>query len=692
MARVVEALNPAQRVAVEHGGVDSGGRWRAGPLLIIAGAGTGKTNTLAHRVAHLALNGIAPERILLLTFSRRAAQEMIGRARRIVAAATAQSGAIDGARFAARLVWAGTFHAIASRLLRQYAAPLGLETAFTVIDRADAADLLDVARQDLALASDEKRFPRKDTCLAVYSHCVNTRRALEHVLTEEFPWCAGWHDELRRLFRRYVDMKARQQVLDFDDLLLYWHALMADAPLAREVGSRYDHVLVDEYQDTNALQAEILHALKPQGEGLCVVGDDAQAIYAFRAATVENILQFPQRFTPPAPIVTLEQNYRSVQPILDVANALIAEGARQHAKRLRAQRAGGARPRHVTVADDQAQAGYVIERVLDAREQGVPLRRQSVLFRSSHHSDVLEVELTRRGIPYVKYGGLKFLEAAHVKDLLALLRWGDNPKNRIAAFRVLKLMPGIGPAYAERAFTAFEAGQHRFTALAHYPAPAACRDDWAALCALLAGLAQSAWAGQVARARAWYEPHLARLYESAPTRSADLEQLERIATQFATRERFLTELTLDPPQATGDLSATPHLDEDYLVLSTVHSAKGQEWDRVYVLNVTEGTFPSEYAAGKAELLAEERRVLYVAMTRARHQLDLIAPLKFYVTQQPRMGDGHVYGARSRFLTAQVMACLDCAVWPERLADDAGADATRAPVRIDVAARLRDFWA
>lgn len=690
-ATTFEKLNSAQRAASTYGALTDG-RWSAGPLLVIAGAGTGKTNTLAHRVAHVVMNGVAPERVLLLTFSRRAAQEMVRRARRIVASATSTGGTVHGARIVSRLTWAGTFHAIANRLLRRYAGRIGLQAGFSVMDRGDSADLMDVARQELRLATKDKRFPRKDTCHAIYSHCVNTRWPLERVLSEAYPWCATWHDDLRTLFRRYVETKLAQQVLDFDDLLLYWHALMEEPSIAREIGGHYDHVLVDEYQDTNALQAEILYALKPDGTGLCVVGDDAQAIYSFRAATVENILDFPARFTPRAHVVTLEENYRSAQPILDAANAVIAEAQRQHRKHLRGQCGSAPRPRHVTVADDQAQAEYVVARVLDAREQGVALRRQAVLFRSAHHSDVLELELVRREIPYVKYGGLRFLEAAHVKDLLSVLRWADNPRNRMAAFRVLKLLPGVGPAYAERALTAFEAAAHRWSALARSSTLGAPAEEWNTLSELLAGISAAPWEGQVGRVRVWYEPHLARLYEAAQARRGDLEQLERIATQFATRERFLTELTLDPPQVTGDLSGPPHLDEDFLVLSTVHSAKGQEWDRVYVLNLTEGAFPSEFAAGRAHLIEEERRLLYVAMTRARYELHLIAPLRFYIPQQPRMGDGHVYGARSRFLTPGVMNCLECAVWPHAIEPGVESVSAGDPPRVDLAAKIRNFWA
>ena len=676
-----EKLNPAQLAAATHG---------EAPLLVIAGAGTGKTNTLAHRVAHLVLQGVHPERVLLLTFSRRAAQELSRRAQTIVGHALKGAGAA-GEPANVRLPWAGTFHSVANRLLRHYAAQVGLEPGFGVMDRGDAADLLDVARHEAGLSTQERRFPRKDTCLAIYSHCVNTQRPLQATLAEAFPWCAEWEVELKALFGRYVEAKLAQQVLDYDDLLLYWHALMQDKTLARDVESRFDHVLVDEYQDTNTLQAEILLALKPAGRGLCVVGDDAQSIYSFRAANVANILEFPQRFSPPARQISLEQNYRSTQAILDAANALMADAEKQFEKNLRTTRSAGTRARLVTVLDEFAQSQFVIESVLAAREQGVPLRSQSVLFRSSHHSDLLELELVRRNIPYVKHGGLKFLEAAHVKDLLSVLRWADNRKNRIAAHRVLQLLPGMGPVNADRCFRSFEAAQFDPAALAAWRPPAAAFEFWGALVEVVRdlGSAGRAWAGQVGLARQWYEPHLSRIYEESAARASDLEQLERIALQFSSREQFLSELTLDPPQATSDYGTGARLDEDFLILSTVHSAKGQEWERVTVLNVTDGNFPNEYANGNSARIEEERRLLYVAMTRAKNSLDLVVPLKFHVTRQARSGDAHVYGARSRFFTPGVLAALDCVVWPAGAAETA--PEVRALPRIDVGSRLRGAW-
>jgi DNA helicase-2/ATP-dependent DNA helicase PcrA len=657
-AAAFERLNSRQREAAQAG---------PQPLLIIAGAGTGKTNTLAHRVAHLILGGTQPERILLLTFTRRAALEMTRRAQRI----------IGEVRKEVRLPWSGTFHSIANRLIRRHCRRVGLDESFSVLDRGDAADLIDLVRHERGLSKAEKRFPRKDTCLAIYSHRVNTQRALKETLQTMFPWCAEWEAELTGLFRAYVERKLANHALDYDDLLLYWHAMSQDAALAAEIGAQFDHILVDEYQDTNVLQAEILKGLRPSGVGLTVVGDDAQAIYSFRAATVENILGFPGQFGNTR-VVTLEENYRSIQPVLDAANGLMHEGSRQYRKDLHSKKSG-AKPRYVTVADDQAQAQYVVKQVLEARERGVLLRRQAVLFRASHHSDLLELELVRRNIPYVKYGGLKFLEAAHVKDLLAVLRWADNPKHRVAAFRALQLQSGVGPAGAERVFTRFEAGGFSWTLL---------KTGSPELDELLIYLGNAAWEGQLQRVREWYEPHLERLYDAAQVRAGDLLQLEKIASQFSSRESFLTEMALDPPGATSDLSGAPYLDEDYLVLSTIHSAKGQEWDAVFLLNVADGNFPSEFATGRPELIEEERRLLYVAMTRAKTDLHLMAPLKYYVTQQSRMGDRHVYGAKSRFLTRAVMQCLEPLAYGETMERELRASATAA---IDVGIRLRSLW-
>lgn len=689
----LEMLNEAQREAAAYGVRPAESTFESGPLLIIAGAGTGKTMTLAHRVAHLLMQGVSPERILLLTFTRRAAQEMIRRVETIVRQATGRQHDTELSRNT--LPWSGTYHSVANRLIRRYAHNLGLDPGFSVLDRGDAADVMDVVRHELALSARSRRFPKKDTCLSIYSRCVNTGKSLPDSLQETYPWCADWEDELRKLFRGYVERKQLSQVLDYDDLLLYWSYLVADGELAGEIGSWFDHVLVDEYQDTNRLQSDILNAIKPVGNGVTVVGDDAQSIYSFRAAEVENILGFAEQYDPPARVVSLQQNYRSTQPVLDSANCLIAEGACQYEKNLVSQNKGGGKPAYVTVEDGDAEAEYVVESILAGRESGMRLMDQAVLFRGSHHSDRLELELVRRNIPYVKYGGLKFLEAGHVKDLLSILKWAENPRNQVAAFRVLKLLPGMGPAYASRCFEHLAHSGHLFSSLDEFLPPSGTRDDWQGFCEIMqalsaAELGDSAWQVQLGQARRWYQPHLERLYDGLETREADLEQLEQISGRYPTRERFLTELTLDPPSSAGDLAGDPHLDEDYLILSTVHSAKGQEWDSVFVLNFADGNFPSEFATGKPEMIEEERRLLYVAMTRAKHSLSLIAPLKYHVTQQRRDGDIHVYGARSRFATDKLLATME-QKFHGRSEARAGRLMPRSNKTVDVAGKLRQMW-
>ena len=675
---ILDSLNPAQRRAAE---ADDR------PLLIIAGAGTGKTQTLAHRVAALIARGADPRRILLLTFSRRAAQEMTRRAARL----------LDGRGAAeAMLPWAGTFHAIANRLLRHHAHEAGLDPAFTLLDREDSADLLDHLRHQQGLSRTDRRFPRKGTCLAIYSSVVNTQEPLRATLETRFPWCLEWEDPLRALYAAYVEAKATRAVLDYDDLLLYWFHLMTEHALAKRIGGLFDHALVDEYQDTNTLQAEILRRLRPDGRGVTVVGDDAQAIYSFRAARVGNILAFPRQYDPPAAIVTIEQNYRSTEPILAAANAVIALATERYEKRLFAARAGGDKPVLATVDDESAQVEYVVTRVLERREAGVPLRQQAVLFRAAHHSDALEVELGRRNIPFVKFGGLRFLEAAHVKDALSCLRWAENPRDTLAAFRVAQLLPGVGPRLADGIVRHVAgAGFALPAALGSFEPPAATRPDWPAFATLFDHLCRpdAPWAAQMGLVRRWYKPHLERLYDDARVRLADLEQLEQLAAAAPSRERFLTDLTLDPPQATGAEAGAPHLDEDYLILSTIHSAKGQEWDTVFVLNAADGCIPSDLATGDAAEIEEERRLLYVAMTRAKNHLALIHPLRFFIRQQNRLGDRHVFTPRTRFIPDALLDKF------ERVTGAGGPTGTEAvgaapasAARIDVAARLRAVWA
>jgi DNA helicase II / ATP-dependent DNA helicase PcrA len=676
-------LNKEQRCAVKHG-IDSESATRAPPLLVIAGAGTGKTKTLAHRVAHLVVNGVDPHRILLLTFTRRAAEEMIRRVKRITATALGTQQ-VD-------LPWSGTFHAVGARLLREYATQIGLKPSFTILDRADAADLMNLVRHESGYSTKKSRFPKKDTCLSIYSFVINSGKSIERVLAENFPWCAEWEEELRRLFQSYTAAKQRQSVLDYDDLLLYWAEMMRDAGLAAEIGGRFDHILVDEYQDTNQLQAKILLSLKPKGRGLMVVGDDAQSIYSFRAATVRNILDFPKQFRPTADIITLEQNYRSTQPILDACNQVIRFAKERYTKNLRSDRRSKQKPFLTIVSDETAQAKFVADQILESREAGVPLKAQAVLFRASHHSAQLEIELTRRNIPFVKYGGLKFLEAAHVKDVLSVLRWCENPRDRVAGFRVLQLLPGIGPSTAAKILDEVEANANGSDALHDIRVPRAAVEDWPSFAKVFEHMRKGrmTWPAEFELVQEWYGPHLERIYDDAQLRGADIAQLAEIAAGYASRERFLTELTLDPPAATSGRGGSGLKDEDYTILSTIHSAKGQEWRIVRILNVVDGCIPSDRATGTKEEIEEERRLLYVAMTRAKDELDLIVPQRFFTHQQAKLGDRHVYASRSRFISDSIVGSFDTRNWRDRT--DSSIKAARKPgSSIDVAASLMRLW-
>jgi DNA helicase-2/ATP-dependent DNA helicase PcrA len=712
------SLNPKQLEAVTAGD---------GPILVIAGAGTGKTWTLACRVAHLIEQGVLPERILLLTFSRRAAKEMLTRADRL------NLGNGTGR------VWGGTFHAIANRLLRLYGRPLGLSPDFTVLDQADMADLIDLVRGEQHPTKDkhERRFPRKDTLVAIYSRMVNAGQPLSTVLEEAFPWCADEIDGIRAIFAEYTRRKRAQNILDYDDLLLFWRAL-GPTPAGQESARQFEHVLVDEYQDTNPLQASILQSLRAENHNLIVVGDDAQAIYAFRAASIRNILDFPSQF-PGARRITLEQNYRSTRPILDVSNAVIAYARERFPKDLWPVRSGGARPVLLTCSDESEQSTQVCEQILEHREQGTPLRQQAVLFRSGHHSDLLELELTRRNIPFVKYGGLKFLESAHIKDVLAVLRLLENPRDEVSWFRVLQLLDGIGPAGARAIMAQIQVRSGASAsrepaastlalptgtapeALPHSPSQLVLDSGWRtadsvseassvqfrdtdsreeaprsglataaiqsvsgvnplrrlidippkvpeaaqegldrlrdALSDCLANGASLPPAAEISRIRHFCEPIFLQRYSSPQARLLDIEQLEQVAGSHSSRGRFLSELALDPPTSTSDLAGPPLLDEDYLILSTVHSAKGGEWDVVHVIHAADGMIPSDMSTGDKEAIEEERRLFYVALTRARDNLYVYFALRFY--RRPRgLDDVHHFAQLTRFLPEPVQSLFE----------------------------------
>jgi len=671
----LDALDEHQRAAVVHGDE---------PLLIVAGAGTGKTTTLAHRVAHLIEGGLRPERILLLTFARRAAAEMLLRVDGLLRRHPAE-------RASSGRVWGGTFHATAHRLLRLHGEQIGLRPGFTLHDRGDSEDLLELVRAELDLARGDRRFPRKGTCLDIYSRCVNSRQPVPETLERAFPWCRDHAEGLKLLFRNYTDRKAEQNVLDYDDLLLFAEGLLADAAAGPAVRERFDAVLVDEYQDTNALQGDLVERLRPGGRGLTVVGDDAQAIYSFRAATVRNILDFPLRY-PGARTVALTQSFRSTRPLLEATNLVIGQARERHAKELWSARPGGERPELVTCRDEEEQTGLVVRRVLERREEGVDLRRQAVLFRTSHHSAHLEIELGRRGIPFRKYGGLRFLEAAHVRDLLAFLRLAENPRDLLAGLRVLSLLPGVGPRKA-RALLDPVAAQGRFTPWRSARPPSAAASEWPALvelCEELSAPAAPPLAAQVHRVRAFYAPLCEARYDNAEARLSDLARLEEAAAAFADRPAMLADLTLDPPQSTQELAGPPSLDDDYLVLSTIHSAKGLEFDAVYVLHAADGNIPSDLATGRSEEVDEELRLFYVALSRARQHLSVFFPLRWY-DRPAGAGGRHSYAQLTRFLPPPVRAAFDeRTAAPDRPADPAGGSGAEAGTSIR--RRVHDLFA
>jgi DNA helicase-2/ATP-dependent DNA helicase PcrA len=630
-------LDEAQLAAAEHG---------SGPLVVVAGAGTGKTRMLTARVARLLERGVAPERLLLLTFTRRAADDMLGRATAL-AGCPAEAARLRG----------GTFHAVAHQLIRAHCETLGLPAGFSVLDPGDAADLMDLLRDAHGLTGTDVRLPRAATLVDVYSRCVNVVRTVEEVVKTTFPWCEPHIAAIAELCRAYVEHKRRRGQVDFDDLLLYWRAALGDGHLGPVLSSMFDFVLVDEYQDVNALQVDIVRALCPRGEGLTVVGDDAQAVYGFRGADAAHLHELAAAL-PGTTVMRLERNFRSTQPILDVANAVRPHHAGPVIV-LQGSRTGGCRPILLRCHDAPSEARAVATRILAAHEQGLRLRDQAVLVRTGHHSDLIEVELSARRVPYRKYGGLRFVESAHVRDYVATARLLDNPSDDIAWLRLLRLHDGIGPARARAVLAAMGTDDGTTDPAARAVAAAPPR----------ARVALGETLGRLAAARALSEPRrrpgavlelvgplvLAR-YTDGTARLGDLQRLAGAAEATGDLGRWLAEVTLDPPVSTGTLAGPPHLDDDYVTISTVHSAKGLEWPVVHLPHLVDGAFPSDMALSSSAGLAEEHRLFYVATTRARDQLFLYAPLRMPHHRHAR-DDRHSLAQPSRFLDQRAMATL-----------------------------------
>ncbi|MDQ3674384.1 MAG: ATP-dependent helicase [Gemmatimonadota bacterium] len=623
-------LNPEQAAAATHGD---------GPLLIIAGAGTGKTRTLVYRVAHLIDRGVVAERLLLLTFTRRAAQEMLSRAETLAGGTS-------------KRVHGGTFHGTAHRLLRKYGESAGLAKDFTIMDQGDSADLMQLSRAQLGYAAKSKRFPKKETLQYVYSRHINTGISIDEIVREEYPQFVDYLEDFAKIYADYTLRKQDRNLVDYDDLLLFWALMLESSPeLAGRIAGMYDHVLVDEYQDTNVLQARILRGMCRDHANITVVGDDAQSIYSFRGANFRNILDFPKQFEG-ATIVTLEQNYRSTQPILSVTNTLISRAAERFTKNLWTRRTGGEQPWLVVAKDEPQQTQFVVDRILELHEEGIPLRQIAVLFRAGYMSAELEIELTNRKIPFEKWGGLKFLEAAHVKDVLAFLRILENPRDEVSWYRLLLLLPGIGDATARAAIESMASAAWESAAFGRYSPPPRARAAHAALVSLLDGLRnglsadEAKVAAEIGRVRMMYDDVLRERYDRVEPRLADLDQLQTIAAGYPDRATFLSALALEPPEATQDMSGGSREEDDCLVLSTAHSAKGKEWDAVFLIWAVDGFFPSARCLNNEEETEEERRLMYVALTRARNHLSVTYPLNAYSS---RRGSSYSLDQLSRFI-------------------------------------------
>jgi DNA helicase-2/ATP-dependent DNA helicase PcrA len=668
MDKLQTDLNPQQYQVVTNGD---------GPMLVVAGAGSGKTKTLAYRVAYLISKGISPERILLLTFTRRAAKEMLDRATK----ALGRESSITAK------VWGGTFHAIANRLLRIYSSSLKISPEFTIIDQTDSEDLLNLIRHRIVATEKKGRFPRKGTLQAIYSRRMNSGENLEFILKKHFPWCVQWTRELKEIYKEYVAVKQKHNTLDYDDLLVYWYYLLEEEKSAEVICNRFDHILVDEYQDTNRLQSDILVKMRISNKNIMAVGDDCQSIYSFRGATVRNMLDFPKIF-PGTKIIPLEQNYRSTEPILNTTNLIISQARERYSKNLFSTRKEGERPSIITCKDESDEADIVIGKILYHYEQGIALREQAVLFRAGSHSAALEIALMKKNIPFHKFGGLKFLEAAHVKDFIAIVRIMENKQDEMAWFRILQLMDGVGPSTASSVFENFRNNNFDLESL--------CKVNVSPL--ILHGLKRlekilveskddTPLGSQLEMVSKFYQPLLEKNYENSQPRKNDIEQIVQLSSNFKSRTQFLTDIILDPPSSTSDLAGKSVKDEDYLILSTIHSSKGCEWKAVYLIHAADGCLPSDLSTSSEEEIEEELRLTYVAVTRAKDYLYVTWPLRFYSHPQGT-SDRHVYSQCSRFFTPKVLESMNTQA---SAAEQVETEKSSVEIKGDVKSKMREFW-
>ena len=608
--RYESALNSSQLEAVTH---------TEGPLLVIAGAGSGKTRALTYRAAYLVEKGISPAAILLLTFTRKASQEMLRRAAQLL---DDRCEKIAG----------GTFHSFANGMLRKYASHIGLDPGFGILDRTDSENLIGMLKKEMQPATQQRSFPRKKTLADIFSRAVNKSRSLEEIIFDDYPHFESHLETIHRLQRSFEIRKQEHHFLDYDDLLVYLRRLLADYPVARErISALYQYIMVDEYQDTNSIQAEILYLLTDVNKNIMVVGDDAQSIYAFRGANFRNIIEFPRMF-PETQIVYLEENYRSIQPILTLTNVIIERAREKFTKNLYTRRSGGSRPLIVNAEDEYRQSRFVIDRIKDLQQQGIALNEIAVLFRASFHSFDLEIELSREGIEFVKMGGFKFVESAHIKDILAHMRVIANPYDRISWYRILLLIEKVGPKTAQRIFEATLNENSGYTGL--LSAKMGRIKGLDRLKQLISTLdAHPMSISEMGETVIdYYLPILKNSYDDHPRRAKDLEHLVEIMARYHSLDQFLTDMALEPPNASFENSlytGTGTSNSNRLILSTIHSAKGLEWHSVFVIWALDGRFPSVHALHKEEELEEELRLMYVAATRAKENLYFTYPSNVY---------------------------------------------------------------
>jgi len=599
-------LNTPQLEAVKFG---------EGPALVIAGAGSGKTRTLTYRVARLVEEGISPRSILLLTFTRKAAQEMLDRSVKLL---DHRCGQVSG----------GTFHSFANSILRRYSAKLGYGQGYSIMDRADAESLIGLLRKEVRPVSTKRSFPTRKTLANIFSKAINKSLPIEDIVQNNYPHFIPDLESVISLHNLYGHHKIEHRFFDYDDLLVNLKILLeTDADAREKIGSAFDYIMVDEYQDTNKIQAEILYLLACTHHNIMAVGDDAQSIYSFRGASFENIMKFPELF-PDTRIIRLEENYRSTQPILDLANTIQDGAAQKYSKHLFTRKAGGTTPLLVHTVDENSQSQFVVEKIQELQQTGTPLEQIAVLFRAGFHSFDLEIELNKTGLPFVKVGGFKFMESAHIKDVLAHLRIIANPFDRISWYRILNLVEKIGPKTAKTIYESISKGKAvsaGLRALDLKPGPmkhlARLRELYADMGADDMTVAQSGEA-----ILGYYAPLLEKKYDDHPKRMKDLEQLVEIMDRYSELDQFLTDMALEPPTSTVDNTLSGDRNDDArLVLSTVHSAKGLEWHTVFIIWALDGRFPSVHAWDKEAELEEELRLMYVAATRARENLFFICP-------------------------------------------------------------------